>query len=328
MTRFESPYFLLLLPTIILIFKRSKSSGSVRYSKVGFLKKVYRKKKDKRIVYKIIYAFALTSLIFALARPQSGKTFRKATSEGVDIYLILDTSRSMIAMDFEIDNKRKNRLSVVKNVVQEFVEQRKGDRIGLVVFGTDAFTQCPLTTDYRILNDFINSIEIGMVGDATAIGNGLGVALKRMKDMQSKSKIAILLTDGVNTEGSIDPIGVAQLAKNMGVKVYTIGVGTRGRAPFLVDNGIFGKRFIYRDVELDEDTLKEIASVTSGEYYRATDTEELKNIYKDIDKLEKTKVEVNQFTEYTDYFPILLGLSFGLFLLGMFLEFYIFPTVP
>ena len=180
---------------------------------------------------------------------------------------------------------------MVKDVVTEFVENRESDRLGLVVFGEEAFTQCPLTLDHNILLSLLDKLAIGIAGDSTAIGSAIGIAVKRLKDLESESKVIILLTDGRNNAGDLLPLQAAEIAKSYGIKIYTIGVGTRGKAPFLVDT-VFGKRYMYQEVDIDEDTLKKISTLTGAKYFRATDLESLKDIYQQIDRLEKTEVKV------------------------------------
>lgn len=233
---------------------------------------------------------ALAFLAFALARPvqDDGKTPR--SSEGLDIVLILDTSKSMEAQDFLLGGARPTRLTVVKKVVSEFIAQRPSDRIGLVVFGTEAFTQAPITLDHQLLLRFLDRIEIGMAGDATAIGDGLATAVTRLKDLDVKSRVAILLTDGGNTAGRVDPLAAAEAARTLGVKVYTIGVGQQGEIP--VD---MGGRVTARKSDVDFELLQKIATATDGRSYLASDTEALRQVYETIGALEKTKLQVETF---------------------------------
>ncbi|HJO58073.1 MAG TPA: VWA domain-containing protein, partial [Nitrospinaceae bacterium] len=195
--------------------------------------------------------------------------------------------------------------SVVKDVVAQFIDSRETDRMGMVVFGGEAFTQCPLTLDQDILYSFLDKLKIGMAGDATAIGSAIGISVKRLKDLKSKSKVIILLTDGRNNAGKITPLQAAEFAKTFGIKIYTVGVGTRGKAPFMVDS-IFGKRLIYQDVDIDEDTLNKISEMTDAKYFRATDMESLKDIYEQIDKLEKSEIRVLDHSEYSELFHYFL----------------------
>jgi Ca-activated chloride channel homolog len=215
--------------------------------------------------------------------------------------LALDTSGSMRALDFIEDEKRITRLAVVKGVVSKFIDNRPNDRIGMVVFGEQAYTQCPLTLDQGVLQTFLSKLEIGMAGDSTAIGSAIGISVKRLKDLQSKSKVIILLTDGRNNAGSLLPVQAAQTAKTFGIKIHTIGVGTQGKAPFLV-NSVFGQRYVYQEVDIDETTLAEISNITGGQYFRATDLESLQNIYHQIDKMEKSEVKVIDHSEYNELF--------------------------
>ena len=244
-------------------------------------------------------------LILALARPQEGHKSQEILSVGVDIMLALDTSGSMQALDFIKNEKRDTRLAMVKDVVSKFIENRPNDRIGMVVFGSEAYTQCPLTLDQGILQSFLSKLDIGMAGDSTAIGSAVGIAVKRLKDLESDSKVIILLTDGRNNAGSLPPVQAAQTAKAFGIKIHTIGVGTHGKAPFLV-NSIFGQRYVYQEVDIDENTLKEISNLTGGQYFRATDLESLKSIYKQIDQMEKSEVKVLDHSEYTELFHYFL----------------------
>jgi len=241
----------------------------------------------------------------ALARPQEGYKRTEILSMGVDIMLALDTSGSMQALDFIKNEKRDTRLAMVKDVVSKFIDNRTNDRMGMVVFGSEAYTQCPLTLDQNVLQSFLSKLDIGMAGDSTAIGSAVGIAVKRLKDLKSDSKLIILLTDGRNNAGNLAPLQAAQTAKTFGIKIHTIGVGTRGRAPFLV-NSIFGQRYVYQEVDIDEGTLKEISKITGGQYFRATDLESLKSIYKQIDQMEKSDVKVFDHSDYTELFHYFL----------------------
>jgi len=261
-----------------------------------------------------VRCLAVALIITALARPQSGLKATQISTEGIDIMLCLDSSGSMQALDFKEKGNRVDRLSVVKRVVGEFIRGRKNDRIGMVVFGQEAFTQCPLTLDYGVLLSLLDSVQIGMAGDTTAIGSALGLCVKRLKDLPSKSKVIILLTDGRNNAGAVSPATAADIAKTYNIKVHSIGVGTEGEAPFLVDS-FFGKQYVYQKVDLDEDTLKEIAAKTSGMYFRATSTEALEKIYQQIDAMEKTEIKIKEYMEYEELFMPLLMAGLGLLLL-------------
>ncbi|MCX5904982.1 MAG: VWA domain-containing protein [Proteobacteria bacterium] len=293
---------MLLIVPLMVLYSVKKRSSRIRFSSLAALKEIKQSKTPawrKGLLF--MRCLAMSLLIFALARPQSGNRSTEILTEGIDIMLCLDTSGSMNALDFTLDNKRVNRLQVVKKVVEEFVRGRQNDRIGMVVFAEEAFTQCPLTLDYGVLLSFLEKLEIGMAGDRTAIGSALATCVKRLKDLPSKSKIIILLTDGRNNTGSITPATAADIAKTCGIKVYTIGVGTEGEAPFLVDS-LFGQRYVYQRVDLDEETLKEIAQKTGGTYFRATNTEALKAIYQQIDKMEKSAAKVKEYMEYEELF--------------------------
>ena len=312
--RFEDPWLLLTLVLIpILIIRERSIANTIDYSSLSSLKAVNQYHyKVLALTPTILKFIAITLFIIAFARPQEGSKRTEILSQGVDIILAIDTSGSMQALDFKKNDNQVTRLSVVKGVVAEFVKHREMDRMGMVVFGANAFTQCPLTLDQSILLSFIDKLKIGMAGDATAIGSAIGISSKRLKDLKSKSKIIILLTDGRNNSGAISPIQAAEIAKSLGIKIYTIGVGKRGKAPFLVDS-IFGKRLIYQDVDIDEKVLNKISKMTEGKYFRATDLKSLKNIYKQIDLLEKSEVKILDHSKYKELFHYFL--IPGLFLL-------------
>lgn len=303
--RFEDPwllFFIIIIPILLVYQWKGVGKSRVRFSSLDTLKKLKRSTSLlMSYVLVLLRCLALVLLIIALARPQSGTKASEVLTEGIDIMLCLDTSGSMQALDFKWKDKRHNRLEVVKNVVSDFIKGRTNDRIGMVVFGEEAFTQCPLTLDYGVLLNFLDQVEIGMAGDSTAIGSALGTCVNRLKERESKSKVIILLTDGRNNAGSLSPQTAAEIADTYAIKTYTVGVGTAGEVPFLVDT-LFGKKYMYQRVDLDEETLKEIATITGGSYFKATNTEALEEIYKKIDKLEKTKVEVKEYMEYEELF--------------------------
>lgn len=250
---------------------------------------------------------AISALILALARPQSSSSWQDVKTEGIDIVVAMDISSSMLARDFEPD-----RLGAAKEVASEFIQNRPNDRIGLVVYSGESFTQCPLTTDHEKLINLFQELEHGMINDGTAIGMGLANAVNRLKESDAKSKVVILLTDGENNVGSIPPITAAEIATTFGVRVYTIGVGTRGKAPTPAMDMFGRKRYQMQDVNIDEETLQEIADVTGGKYFRATDNASLSNIYEEIDRLEKTVIEETQYEKkYEEFFPLAL-IAFGL----------------
>ena len=306
--QFEDPWlllFMLMLPYMALRGKR-KQQATINFSSIGTLQSIRTAQVDFLSALPLILRiFAVMLLIVALARPQEGHRSKEILSAGVDIMLALDTSGSMQALDFIKDEKRDTRLAMVKDVVSQFIENRPNDRMGMVVFGSEAYTQCPLTLDQGILQSFLSKLDIGMAGDSTAIGSAIGIAVKRLKDLESDSKVIILLTDGRNNAGNLPPLQAAQTAKAFGIKIHTIGVGTHGKAPFLV-NSIFGQRYVYQQVDIDEDTLKEISKLTGGQYFRATDLESLKSIYKQIDQMEKSEVKVLDHSEYTELFHYFL----------------------
>ena len=305
--RFEDPWFLLLLLLFpILVMRERKITNTINYSSLASLKLASQhSSKIKAFVPIVLIYVAIVLFIIGLARPQEGRKRTEILSQGVDIVLAIDTSGSMKALDFKKNEEPVTRLSVVKDVVAEFVKSREMDRIGMVVFGANAFTQCPLTLDQNILFSFINKLKIGMAVDATAIGSAVGISARRLKDLKSKSKVIILLTDGRNNSGAISPLQAAEIAKTLGIKVYTIGVGKRGKAPFLVDT-IFGKRLIYRNVDIDEKVLNEISKMTNAKYFRATDLKSLQDIYKQIDLLEKSEVKILDHSEYKELFHFFL----------------------
>ncbi len=241
---------------------------------------------------------ALALLTAAFARPQSGSSEEEVLTQGIDIVLALDVSSSMLAEDI-----RPNRIEAAKSTAADFVSRRRNDRIGLVVFAADGYAQCPLTLDYGVLSDFLKEIQVGIIDDGTAVGMGLATAVARLKDSDAKSKVVILLTDGRNNTGEIDPLTAAELARTYGVRVYAVGAGAQGVAPYPVDDPVFGRRYAQIRVDIDEDTLRKITETTGGRYFRATDRESLEEIYREIDGLEKTEIKVKEFTRYGELFP-------------------------
>ncbi len=328
MIKFHSPlYALLFIPLLIfflrvVIFKRS-FFPTVRFPFFYPIKNLSRGTSLPFAFY--IKIFAIIFLIIALMRPQKVNEFVDVITEGVDIILTIDTSGSMQAMDF----KPKNRLEVAKDVIENFINGRKGDRIGLVVFAARAVTLCPLTIDYQILTRFLGEIHTGILPDGTAIGDALGVSINRIKEGKAKSKVVILITDGVNNTGEVSPLTAAEIAKENRIKVYTIGVGTNGVAPIYVRDPYTGhKKIAYMKVEIDEKLLKKIAKITGGKYFRATDSEALKKIFKTIDSLEKTKMKAKYYYNYKELFYIPLLISIFLILLGVVIEEIISRRLP
>jgi Ca-activated chloride channel family protein len=304
--------------------RRQGRQAAVRYSNIDTLKRL---RPSRRIVIRRfvegLRILTIALLILAMARPQTGRKQTQVRTEGIDIVLVLDTSGSMQALDLDADrpiNRRRNRLQVAKEVVEEFVQGRTNDQVGLVVFGSEAFTQCPLTLDHGIVATFLEGIEIGMAGDATAIGSALGTAVKRLRDSQAESKVIILLTDGRSNAGALSPEKAAEIAETFDIKVYAIGAGTRGKAPFVVDS-LFGKQVVYESVEIDEKTLQEVAERTGGLYFRAEDTRALESIYEAIDEMEKTEIKTSSYMEYNEQYrrfliPALALLMLEVVLLG------------
>ncbi|MBI4776496.1 MAG: VWA domain-containing protein [Deltaproteobacteria bacterium] len=250
-------------------------------------------------------ALALVLLALAVARPQLYNISREIPSSGVDIVLCLDTSGSMRALDFEVDGKQVDRLTAVKRVVGEFIRKREYDRLGLVVFGKDAYTQSPLTLDKGLLLTLIQDMQIGMAGDRTAIGSALAVGAKRLKQLKAKAKILILLTDGRSNFGTIGPEAAAEAARALGIKIYSIGVGGFGPAPFKVDTP-FGERLVHQQVDLDEGTLQQVADIGGGHYFRASDSKSLAEIYDMIDREEKTEIKMKEFFHFEELYRYFL----------------------
>jgi Ca-activated chloride channel family protein len=272
---------------------------------------------------KIIMTLTLGLFLVALARPQKGFIEEILETEGIDIVLSLDISSSMKAEDF-----KPNRLGAAKIVAKEFISGRKTDKIGLVVFSRKAVTQSPLTIDYSILHNFIDTIEIGMIPDGTAIGNAIAESSKRLAGGKEKSKVLILLTDGINNSGEIDPMTAARAAHALNVKIYTIGVGSMGSAPYPVQDQVFGKRYVSVPVQIDEEVLKSIALITGGKYFRATDTQKLEEIYREIDLLEKSKIEIKQYKKTRERFTFPLFTGLVLFCIYLVLSRSVLRTIP
>lgn len=302
-----------LIPALIYFYVRAHKAthGAVRFSSVSRLKKIEPSPALKwRHSIVALRLLAIAFIILALMRPQKGLENTKVHTEGIDIVLALDVSGSMRAEDFILGGKRYNRLHVVKEVVKDFIKKRKNDRIGLVVFAGSAYTQCPLTVDYGVLLQFLDTIDIGMIEDGTAIGDGIATSVNRLRKTNGKSKVVILLTDGNNNAGVVDPHNAANLARAMGVKVYTIGVGSKGRVPFPVKDIFGNKVYQWAQIELDDTMLRDIADTTHGAYFEAQDTEGLKRVYNEIDSMEKTKIEMNMYMDYKELFmyPVFLAL--------------------
>ena len=298
---FASPYYLWLLSALVpmiayYVWRTLQGGASIQISSV---EGVVRAPKTVRYWLRhlpfALRLAALALLIVALARPQDVERLSRTNTEGIDIMLAIDVSGSMLARDF-----RPDRITAAKEVAGSFIADRYGDRIGLVAFAGEAFTQSPLTTDQGTLQTLLARIRSGLIEDGTAIGNGLATAINRLRESEAKSKVIILLTDGVNNRGEIAPVMAAEIAKEQGIRVYTIGVGSRGTAPTPAIDMFGNMTFVQAKVEIDEKTLQEIADATGGRYFRATDNEKLRAIYDEINRLEKSKVEVADFTTYTE----------------------------
>lgn len=312
--QFANPaYFLLLLLLIPMIgwyiWKQRKADATMQItSSKGFDRAPKTLRLRLRHLPFVFRLLAVILLIVAMARPQDMNRWNTSTIEGIDIVLTLDVSSSMLARDLKPD-----RLEAAKNVAAAFINSRPNDNIGLVIFSGESFTQCPLTTDHAVLLNLLDKVKTFMIEDGTAIGNGLAISVSRLKDSQAKSKVVILLTDGSNNRGDIAPVTAAEIAKTFGVRVYTIGVGTRGEAMSPVAMRPDGRiEYAPLKVDIDENTLKEIAQTTGGMYFRATDNSSLESIYDEIDQLEKTKLSVQEYTQKEESFELfaLLGLLF------------------
>ena len=316
MFRFNDPLVLLLLltlPVIAWIRHRAEGrrTGAIRFSSVSAAREAAGITSGwAHRVPGILRAVALTALIVALARPQTGMTSEDVRTQGIDILLALDVSSSMLAEDLE-----PNRLSAAKSVAAEFVQGRGNDRIGLIAFAGKAVTQAPLTLDYGVVTELLGDLEIGMIEDGTAVGMGLATAVKRLQASSATSKVVILLTDGRSNRGEIGPVTAAQMAQALGVRVYTIGAGSQGTARMPVVDPLRGTSYANVQVDIDEVSLQEIAELTGGQYFRATDTESLAQIWAQIDELETTEIEVQNYTQYEERFGLVL--MFGFLMLGL-----------
>ncbi len=297
----ELRWLFLIIPVILVwyFFKNRTMSAEVKMSSLSGFEKIKPSfKYYLRHILIVLRLFVLSALILVLMRPQSRSSFKDVKTEGIDIVIALDISSSMLAKDF-----KPNRLDAAKELAIKFIDSRPNDRIGLVIFSGESFTQCPLTSDHAVIKNLFSGIKLGMLADGTAIGNGLATSVSRIKDSQAKSKVVILLTDGVNNQGSVAPITAAEIAKAYGIRVYTIGLGTTGKA--LSFAGIYPDgtyAYEYMDVVIDEKTMTEIADMTGGKYFRATDNDKLKDVYKEIDRLEKTIFEEKNYTNKSEHF--------------------------
>ena len=328
MLRFEDAWvlsLLMLIPAASLVRRwlKDRRSGTLRFSAVDTVLAAGVGRTRRHMVTSVLRVLALASLVVAAARPQTGVTSENVLTEGIDIVLVLDISSSMLAEDLE-----PNRLEAAKAVGASFVAGRRNDRIALVAFAGEAFTQAPLTLDYGVVTTLLAELDPGMVEDGTAVGMGLATAVKRLQASEAESKVVVLLTDGRSNRGEIGPVTAARMAEALGVRVYTIGAGSRGTARVPVDDPLRGRVYANMRVDIDEETLREVASITGGQYFRAMDTESLAQIYEEIDELERTEIEVENFTQYAERFPIPLGIGFVLLLLELALSQTVLRRLP
>ncbi len=329
---FAQPWALLLLlalPLLAWLRGKAGSAPAVVFSSLQPLRSLGKIRKSRAGAILLTgLMLGLTLLILALARPQQGKVISQVQASGIDIMLSLDMSSSMLAEDFTIGDQRANRVDAVKQVTQKFIEGRPNDRIGIIAFAGRPYLVSPLTLDHDWLLQNLERVRPGLAEDGTAIGSGIASGINRLKEKESKSKILVLLTDGVSNAGKVSPITAAEAAKALGIKVYTIGAGTRGKAPIPMRDPFGRTVYRYIDADVDEPTLKKIAAITNGEFYRATDSKSLDEIFAQIDKLEKSKVELNRYTQYRDLFPWFLGAGFCLVAIQMTLSQTLLRRIP
>ncbi len=324
MFRFQSPYWLLLL-LLIPLFLYLRSKRAVRPPiGVPSLRAVKEKIKPSffvrtRWVVSALKVAAFILMTVAMARPQWGNREEVRLTEGINIVLAVDLSESMSALDFRLNKKTVTRLDAVKAVVKDFISKRDGDRIGLVVFGSQAYTQMPLTSDYNAVVSVLDRVSIGAAGKSTALGDAIGISLKRLQDIKSKANVIILLTDGRSNAGEMDPQTATDIAAKVGVKIYTVGVGTEGQVPFIINDPVWGRQVVYQKVDIDEATLKSIAEATGGLYFHADNSKGLKEIYETIDRLEKTEVKIKTYDNYNELYDRFLLPAFVLLLAAVLL---------
>ncbi len=329
---FKDPWILILMPLLVpAVFWRHRRSRpvSLRFSSLDLVAPLcptWKIRFAKTPFYLRLVVLCL--VIIALAGPRSVLEETQRQTEGIDIVLALDASGSMAAEDFTLKGRRQNRLKIVKDVANEFIDTRVSDRLGLVAFGGRAYTVSPLTMDHAWVKTNLDRVSLDLLEDGTAIGFAISAAVSRLQKSRAASKVVILLTDGVNNRDEIDPLAAAQAARTLGIKIYTIGAGTNGAAPFPVVD-VWGRK-VYQNmlVEIDEETLRKIAEITGGRYFRATGTESLRNIFKEIDLLEKTKIEETGYREYRELFVSFLGAGLLLLLAAVVLERTVFLKIP
>ena len=326
---FASPYYLWLLTLLVpmigyYVWRTLQGGASIQISSVaGVVRAPRTVRYYLRHLPFALRAAAFALLVVALARPQDVEQNVRTNTEGIDIMLAIDVSGSMLARDFKPD-----RITAAKEVAGSFIADRYGDRIGLVAFAGEAFTQSPLTTDQSTLQTLLARIRSGLIEDGTAIGNGLATAINRLRESDAKSKVIILLTDGVNNQGQIAPMTAAEIAKAQGIRVYTIGVGTEGMAPYPAIDMFGNLTFVNQKVEIDEKVLKAISDMTGGRYFRATDKEKLKAVYDEINQLEKSKVEVTEHVTYHEQFLLWALAGLGLLVLEFLFSNLVLKRIP
>jgi len=325
---FKNPDFFYLLLVIVpmaawYIFRQKKNTASIQVSSTASVFKAPKTLRHylRHLVF-LLQVLAIAAFTVVLARPQSSRNWENVTTEGIDIVIALDISTSMLARDFTPD-----RLEAAKEVAMEFISGRQYDRMGLVVFAGEAFTQCPLTTDRAVLLNLFKDVETGLIEDGTAIGNGLATSVARLKDSDAISRVVILLTDGENNSGEIAPLTAAEIARTFGIRVYSIGVGSVGTAPYPVQTP-YGTQLRDIEVKIDEEMLKEISTITDGKYFRATSNTKLEEIYEEIDQLEKSKIEVREFSRKSEEFLPFALAGILLIVLSLILRTTVFRSIP
>lgn len=313
-----NPEFFWLLAVIPLYiaykvwFVLSKKDPSLTFSSTKFFKELPGNYRAYLLwLTPILYIAAYSLFVLALARPQLQNSTVERNAEGIDIIMSIDISSSMLAEDIS-----PNRLTAAKSVASDFINERISDRIGINVFARESFTVVPPTLDHDLVQNMLKSVDLGMVKDGTAIGMGIATSINRLRDSEAESKVIILLTDGMNNAGEVDPITAGEMAATFGIRIYTLGIGTRGTAPYPVDDPVFGRRYQNVEVNIDEDMLTQVANQTGGQYYRATDLQELINIYDEIDQLEQSEIEEIIYIDYRDLYPYYLGIGILLLFIG------------
>lgn len=332
MITFAQPWFLallLLLPLLAWLKGKHGHEPAFLYSSVQLVKGITTLTRSRAgsLLPKMRW-LVLALLITGLARPQLGKGGAKITASGVDIVVALDLSGSMLSEDFKLHNEPANRITIAKDVLTKFINRRVSDRIGLIAFAGRAYTAAPLTLDHQFLLENLDRLNVGVIEDSTAIGSALAAASNRLRDVKSKSKIIILMTDGQNNAGKIPPLTAAEAAQALGIKIYTVGVGTRGLAQMPVTDQLGRKYYVTQQVDIDEDTLRKIADETGGKYFRADSAETLQDIYRNIDRLEKTEVSLKKFERYADVFDYFVLPGMVLLLLEIVLSNSVWRKLP